>query len=158
MKPLNKLMIFPLAFMFILSVYAMVDTGLTYQGASQNYSDSDQFEINETGSSKTGAVKIPRAGTQTFDLWDGSYAIAIILAAISIGIVAGIKVLGSGLNELAQSLIFNSVLFLGLWACVSAISGDYLFDNAFMTMFWIGITVTYVIGLGQHLNGGGSGE
>ena len=98
-------------------------------------------------------VDIPEADTQEFDIWEGTYTIAIIIAAIAVGVLAGIRVFDTGLSDQAQKLLFNSILFMSLWACLSAVAYDYLFQNAYTVMLWILITTIYTVGLGLHMTG-----
>ena len=148
---MNKLLLFPLAFMFIITIFSSISLGETYLGSSGNYSSTDEITVgNESGS-----VDIPGAGEHEFDIWDSLGVIVILNVAIVIGIVAGIHILGSGITNFSQSLIFNAILFLGLWACLSVTSGMYFFTDTIAMLLWIGLTMTYVIGLSLHLNKAG---
>lgn len=146
---MNKLLVFPLAMMFLLTMFAFSYIGGTYGiGNSENYSSSTGINTTEG----SGTVDIPRAGTQTFTIWSSAAAMVILIAAIAVGIIAGIKVLGSGLNDTSQKMIFNSVLFLGLWACLSAVSSNFLFGLTIITFLWVGLTIMYVIGVGVQIS------
>lgn len=146
---MNKLLMFPLAFMFLLSVFTFAYTGITLKGSSQDYSDQGGVTVqNESGS-----VDIPQAGSHEYNIWesDSIGALVILLSAIAIGIVAGITVLGSGLKEFSQSLIFQSILFLGLWACLTVITSYFMFQNEITSIFWISLTTIFVMGFGIHV-------
>lgn len=153
---MNKLLMFPLAFMFILTIYATVYSG-TYSGTghSADYTNQSGTEIQ----GESGTVEIPNADTQDFNIWDSGagYAMVILVAAIAIGIVAGIKILGSGLSDMSQGMIFNGILFLGLWSCLTIVSSAFLFYTEIVTILWMFITMIYIIGLGIHLNGNAAG-
>jgi hypothetical protein len=56
---------------------------------------------------------------------------------------------------MSQSLIFNGILFGGLWACLTAVSADMLFEFVITQMLWVFLTISYIIGMGIHLNGYG---
>jgi hypothetical protein len=143
---MNKLLIFPLAFMFILTLFSAIYSSETYTGYSAEYSPDEIIMINND----TGEVNIPSAQPQSFDMWETTGAMVIIVAAIAVGIVAGITVLGSGISERAQSLIYNGILFLGLWSCLTIISSRFFLGSLIPTMFWISLTVIYLIGFGLH--------
>lgn len=147
---MNKLLIFPLAILTVLSVYSMVDTGVTYEGSSDDYSEFSGTNM----SGESGSVEIPQAEEQTFDIWSGVYAIALITVAIAIGILAGITVFGSGLGDPAQRLIFVGILFLGTWACLSWISSEYILVNIVGSLFWVILTLIYALGVGIHVSTG----
>jgi hypothetical protein len=150
---MNKLLIFPMGFMFVLTLFSLLYVGGTYTADSQNYSSQQGFQTDN----KTGYVTIPTAKQQTFNISTATGIMLILTIAIAIGIVAGIKVLGSGLSDPSQSMIFNGILFGGLWACLSIVSSQFLFDTMPATMLWMTLTIVYIIGMGIHLNPSGSG-
>jgi len=145
---MNKMMVFPLAFLLILSIFSAINTGITYTGHSQDMSDIDGFVINDSETT----ISVPEAEEQEFDIWQGTYAIFIVVTAMGIGIIAGITVLGSGLKDYSAKLMFDGILFLGLWTCLSVVTIMYMFMNVFTTLFWIGLTVMYTIGVGNQMS------
>jgi len=147
---LNKMMLFPLGFMFLLSVYAVMHTGATFEGTTGNYS-SQEIEIG----GEPGDIYIEEAGSYSFDIWDIGGAYIILAAAISVGILAGVKVLGSGLSTMSQSLIFNGILFIGLWACLSIVASDFFFSGTIFLIIWVCLTSIYTIGMGIHMTNPG---
>ena len=146
---MNKLLIFPMAFMFILTIFSVIYTGETLQGESEDYGDPGSIIINE----ETGEVDIPEAEHQEFNIWDSTGAMVILFAAIAIAIIAGIKILGSGLSDMSQSLIFDGILFLGLWACLTIVSSEFLFQTSMSILLWVSLTTIYIIGMGLHMSG-----
>ena len=154
---MNKLMIMPLAFMFLLTIFAMMYTGNTYTDTTEDYSKTGELTINAT-EDDAGEIEIPGAGEQELNVWDNEDmigAMIIIGIAIAVGIVAGVTVLGSGLKEFSQTLIFNSILFMGLWAVLTVIASAYMFATSIATVFWFSLTTIYMIGLGIHMSGTG---
>lgn len=151
---MNKLLILPLAFMYLVSIFVFLVTAIQPSGSSIDLSDSGQIEINETGSTKTGDIQIPSGGSQSFNLWQIGGIMAVLLLAISLGIVASIGVLGSGLGSLGENIIFNSILFLGIWACLTVVSSELMFDNMIMTIVYMVMTMMFVTGLGMQMSGG----
>jgi hypothetical protein len=118
---MNKMLIFPLGIMFLLTLMVSLTTSIHPIGSSDDY--TNQSGINITGSDKEqGSVQIPRAGSQTFDIWGPTGIMVIMIIAISIGIIGGIHILGSGLSSESQMMIFNAIFFLGLWACLTIVS------------------------------------
>ena len=150
---MNKLLIFPLAFMFLLTIFASVFSSIHPTGSSTDYSNQQ----GGTFQGESGNVTIPEAESQSFNIWDTTGALVILTVAIAVGIIAGIKILGSGLSEMSQGMIFNGILFLGLWACLTIVSGDYLFSEAIVTVVWVSLTTIYIIGMGIHLTASSSG-
>lgn len=139
---MNKLLMFPLFFLLVLSMYSIAGDAQTFSGESPELPDDV-------------TVDIPEADTQEFNIWENTYAIAIIIAAIAVGILAGIRIFSSGLSDQAQSLLFNTILFMSLWACLSAVSFKFMFQNPYTVTLWILITTIYTIGLGIHMTGDG---
>lgn len=150
---MNKMMLIPLGFMLILTMFAAMYTGNMSSGTGTTDDYSNSSGINTTEGS--GYVDVPSGGSHTFNIFSTEGVIAILIAAIAVTIVAGIKVLGSGLNDMSQNLIFNGILFGGLWACLTIISSTMLFGYVYTELLWVFLTVTYIIGMGIHLNGYG---
>lgn len=145
---MNKLLIFPLAFMLLLTIFSMVYAGAVYSpDSTPDYSTIDGIEINGSPTS----VEIPEAGSYTFDIWDTTGFLLILTAAIAIGILAGINFLGSGLSETSQKMLFDSVLFGGVWGCLSIVSSDFMFSIAYTALLWLCLTLIYIIGVGMHM-------
>ena len=142
--------------MFVLTVFSVVYTGSTFLGSTDDYSLQNGTEIQ----TDVGRVKIPNAGSQSFDIWDSvaGASMVIMASAVAVGVLSGIKVLGSGLSDLSQSLIFNAIVFLGIWACLTVIAQDFLFDSLITKLLWVTLTLMYCIGLGIHLGGTASGD
>lgn len=147
---MNKLLMFPLGLMFLITIFMYIDTSLAPTGSSENYSDSSGINIDDENRS----IIIPGAESQEFDIWGSSGIIVIVIAAIAIGVVSGITVLGSGLSDEAQKMIVNSVLFLGLWACLSVVSSSVMFENMVTIILWFSITMIFMLGLSIQITGG----
>lgn len=149
---MNKLLIFPMAFMLILTIFGSVFSNYHPTGTTGDYSNQSGAVVQ----GENATVDIPSGDSETVNIWTTAGAMVILILAISIGVIAGIKILGSGLSDMSQNLIFNGILFLGLWACLSAISAVFLFDTSISTLLWIFLTTIYIIGMGIHLNGSGA--
>lgn len=134
---MNKALLFPLVFMFILTMFAAVwgQTGF------YNTVNGEPGNISVSG------------GSAEFDMWSVAGIMVLLFAAVAIGTIAGMHFLGSGLSDTSQNIIFTSILFLGLWACLTVISRNYLFDSAITMILWIALTVMYVVGVGTTVTG-----
>ena len=144
---MNKMIMFPMALMLLLSVFAMIYTSTTY--APDSTEDFSNISTDVDGDPTY--VEIPDAGSYTFDIWGNSGFLLILAAAITVGILAGINVLGSGLSDTSQKMLFDSVLFGGIWACLSVASIDFMFVNAYTSILWLVLTMIYIIGVGSHM-------
>jgi len=155
---MNKMLIFPLALMFLISVLIFMQTAVAPLGSSPDQSGSgDKIYINGSVTEDVN-VTIPKAGTNTINIWGAEGLMAYMLIAIGIGIVAGIHVLGSGITTKSQEMIFIAVFFIGLWIALTIISATLMYDNLFTSIIWIGITLVYFVGLGTELTGGGGDD
>lgn len=148
---MNKLLLFPLAIMFFLTLMITMVIGVEPSGTSGDFTDTGGI-IMPGSDSTNGSVEIPQGGSHTFDIWDSTGILVIMIVAIGIGIVAGIRVIGSGLSPESQMMIFNSIFFLGLWSCLTVISRDVLFENSMTSILWFILTAMFVVGLATHLN------
>jgi hypothetical protein len=134
---MNKLMIIPLAFMLILTIISVAYTGVTLTNS-----------INNT--------TIPGAEPQSFDIWGLQGALIILIAAVAVGTVAGINILGSGLSDTSQRMIFNSVLYIGLWAVLTVVTSTLVFGSGIIfLMLYIVMTIMFVIGFAGETNSSG---
>jgi hypothetical protein len=129
----------------------------SYIGTSSDYQDLGEIKYRDNGTNSTGQIYIPSGGTHTFNIWNSGLgaAMVILIAAMAIGIIAGFGLFGSGLTEMSQGMIFSGVLFLGLWASLSVVSVRYLFDSGILSLFWVSLTVMFVVGVGTHMTNSG---
>jgi hypothetical protein len=136
-------MVFPMAFMFLLTAFSVVGTGIHY---TANYS----YVHSGSGSMDT---------TPTYDLWSLGLGAGIILTvALAAAIIMGFNLFGSGFNETSQKMTFNSILYGGIWAGLTIISSQFLFDQIMISMFWVMLTFIYVLGLGMQMQGTSGGD
>lgn len=135
---MNKLMIFPMSFMFLLTAFAVVSTGIHY---TANYTY------------KTGSTS--EQTTENFDIWAiGVGAGVILTAALAVAVIMGFNFFGTGFNETSQVMTFNAILYGGLWAGLSIAAARFLFSDIIISLFWIILTFLYVLGLGMQITSG----
>ena len=132
---MNKLIIFPLLFMFMLTVF-----------------------INLFGAYPSSTtLAVPHAGSRWFDIGSPSSILLILTLAITIGTISGFTFLGSGFSDFSQKLMFDFAIFIGIWSCLTIIASSYLFSNAIFTTLYLIITFLYVIGIGMMATDGSGG-
>jgi hypothetical protein len=135
---MNKLMIFPMGFMFILTAFSIISTG-THPTTDYTYTSSGG------GGTTT---------TDEFDIWMiGVGAGVVLIAALAAAIIMGFNLFGSGFNETSQTMTFDAILYGGLWAGLSVVAASFLFDEMIISLFWIILTFIYVLGLGMEMSG-----
>ena len=134
---MNKAMLFPMVFMFILTMFSVIWGETGYYAPIHG---------------ESGNVTIGQGGTD-FDMWTATGILVVLIGAVALGTIAGIHFLGSGLSDTSQHMIFASILFLGLWACLTVVSRNYLFESSVTMILWVCLTVMYVVGVGITING-----
>lgn len=151
---MNKMMIIPLAIMLILTIFAF-----TYSGTQKVYDVSDEdipvsggnLSVNNT----TTEVEVPGIILKEVDIW-GVGIIIFLTVAISVGVLLGLGILGSGFSVFSQKLVFSAILFIGLWGVLSVVCEPLIMSEgmgSFGTLSWIGLTFTYVLGFGFMIEG-----
>ena len=146
---MNKALTFPLVVMFLVSLVLFASTSIEPEGSTEDYSNSSGVNIDDANRT----VLIPQAETQTINIWLVGGAIAIVIAAVAIGIVSGIQFLGSGITETSQRYVVIGFIYLGLWACLTVITSTLMFDTLLTTIIWFGMTIIFMLGLSSELTG-----
>ncbi len=144
---MNKLLMFPIAFMGLFAIYGMIWTGQTYQSSTGGY-DSPTGYVDPYA----GDVNTSYASEKDFT---STGLILILSLAIAGGIIAGVKFLGSGLSDTSQQMIFQITLFGTLWAVFSIMAATFLYSNILGVTFWTILTLMYVIGIGSQISNSG---
>jgi len=147
---MNKAMTLPLVIMFILTIFSTIYTDTYYSSSTPDYSETGDILLDNA----SGTVDIPTAGPQSFNIWGLSGAMVILTIAITVGILAGIHVIGTGISETSQKIIVMGILYLGLWAYLSIVSATFFFVNTITIVFWVSLTTIYIVGFGSELTGG----
>lgn len=153
---MNKLIWIPLTTIILLAIVSSVYIDTTTFGGNTTINQPGEITVNGT----TTNVTIPGSGVQTFNMSGIQMALVILFSAIILGTVTGIHFLGSGLSDTTQKIIFNSVIYLGLWGIFSILAYDLLSDMStelgFGILLWMILTIVYIIGFAQTIQGGAS--
>jgi len=134
---MNKLLMFPFAILFLLTLFALIYTGVSFSSSTEDIS------ANFNGSYKIAATH------QSYSGFSMNSLILILLAGLAVATIAGFNLFGSGLSTTAQKIIFNSVIFGGIWAILSVITGQLMFNDpvGIIFYFWMILTILYIIGI-----------
>lgn len=80
-------------------------------------------------------------------------AIAIIIALVSIAVVVGIQILGSGISEQSVRTIIIVVGYATIWGIFSVLSLNLITSiEIFGTIIYLVLTIMYVIGVMNKLS------
>lgn len=138
--------------MFILAGFNQ----LVYVDAIQMRYTTTLEAINQEGNQTlTGSTDTLTQETQSteFSINMQTGIIALIIGLVIIGVLAGIRVLGSGLSEYSVKLIYKSSTYYGLWGIFSVLSYNCFQELPFFGIFlWLGLTIVYSMGFFQTLN------
>jgi len=82
-------------------------------------------------------------------------ALGIIIIITIIGTIFGLKLFGSGLSDESVRTIIIGLGYTGLWTTFSVISSPFLSAiPIFGTLFYVILTILYVIGVYNKIAGG----
>lgn len=156
---MNGLIVYPLLLLIVLSAFVQLLTydtiDVEYSGTLDEFDASGEQAINGTSQEFQQATE-----GAVFDINATTGIIALIIGLVAVGVIAGIKILGSGLSEFSVKLIYNATTYYGLWGIFSSLS-YVAFSSIPYTVglfLWLGLTLLYSLGFFQTLNGGGGGE
>lgn len=130
---MNKILLFPLTFMFVLMVFAMLYSEQSY----------NQYVLSP-GSNNVVNFNIDSMTTIT----------GILVLAITAGAAVGFNILGSGLTTYSQKLIFNSILYGGIWVALTINSSLIIFSDSYHItgLLWLALSIVYLLGMGVEIN------
>jgi len=120
--------------------------------------DSDEIQSQELIGNQTldGSEQELELEQGNLDLSFGmtSGLVAIIISAIALGLI-GLKVLGSGLNPTSVKIIWNGIVFYGLWLIFSVMSYNAIVSiPIFGVILWFLITFVYSLGVFGKMGSG----
>lgn len=107
--------------------------------------------IDEDGNVKI--IEIPQQEEEsTFSLMSPDGLMAVLIIAMAVGIVSGVTVFSSGLSELSQSIVFQTTIYLAIWAVISMAMYDIVNTIPEIgALLWLSMTAVYCIGVAQEV-------
>jgi hypothetical protein len=117
----------------------------TDTGKRESFDNLVDFNINYLGQNSVVA-----------DDWlDVKVIWGLIIFALGVGVAASVTIVGTGLSEFGQQMIFISTIYGSLWAFLSLASAD-LFASTVLGIFggliYLGLTISYIIGLAMDVS------
>lgn len=142
-----RLIILPLGLLIFSAFFAQ---GLMLSGESRSFSDSGYSGTqNDTGEESTLTVEGYDVSLG-FDA-EGGF-LAYVLVVVTVGVVAGITVLGSGIKEFSVKVLYTTVALYGVWLLFSVIGIETLSSiPVFGWALWFILTVVYGLGVFQQV-------
>ena len=160
---MNKLLMFPLAILILCALFQITMGEAPEYEFSLLQNDIDVEIPNGIGGEWDITIIDKDWVSFTVDLYSPEALLTLLVAAIAIGILAGVRVVSSGLSESSGGLVLNAIIFMGLWGVLSIVSTPMFFDESFNLpdsavnvglMLWMVLTICYSIGFIQEANGG----
>jgi len=152
---MNNLILYPLVLLLFLSVFYQL---IYFESADLTYNET--LTVQGVNASQyingTETEFVSDIDSGFFDINMVTGFLVLVLGLVVVGVVAGIRILGSGLSEYSVNLIHKSVVYYGIWGVLSAIGyGVFLtFPYGFGVILWFGLTFVYTLGFFQTLEKG----
>ncbi len=150
---MNGLIVYPLLLLLLIAgvnqLYVLSSSDLSYNNTLSGIAQEGNQTLNEEESQLR-----QEAADAAFTVNMTAGFIALIIGLVAVGVVAGIHVLGSGLDTYSVQLIHKATVYYGLWGVFSALALTGLITIPFFgAFFWLGITLVYSLGFFQSLGG-----
>jgi len=149
---MNTLIVYPLLILFVLAGFNQI---YYYSEIDLSYNETISDIISGGNQTVTGSEEEiqQEIGDAVFNINMVTGIIALIIGLVAVGVVAGIRILGSGFSDYAVKLIHKSATYYGLWGVFSALSiTTFLGIPYFGLFFWLGLTLLYSLGFFQTLD------
>jgi len=148
---MNKFIYYPLFILFLITIFTQLinigNTSFGYEG-SQEQGISGTQTLNETENTLEVA-----GGSLSLDYNLTVGIVAIIVSAIVLGLI-GINVLGSGLPDFSVKIIWNGIIFYGLWAIFSVTGYNFFASIPVIgVVLWVALTLVYGLGVFGRMGG-----
>ena len=148
---MNGLIVYPLFILLLIAgvnqLYVLSSSDLSYSNTLAGIAQEGTQSINDTSSELR-----QEAADAVFNVNMTAGFIALIIGLVAVGVVAGIRVLGSGLSEYSVQLIHKAAVYYGIFGVLSALSFTALFNIPYFGgFFWFGLTLAYSLGFFQSL-------
>jgi len=147
---MNKFIYYPLILLFMIAVFIqMINIGsldFDYEGSQEQ-----GLEGNQTLNAETSTLEL-ESGSLSLDYTLSTGIIIIIVSAIALGLI-GLNVLGSGLSDFSVKIIWNGIVFYGLWLIFSVTGFNFFSSIPYYIgiVFWIGLTLVYSLGVFERM-------
>jgi hypothetical protein len=104
----------------------------------------------------TGMETAKVGGSWLLDINSTQISLIALVAMIAIGAGLGIRVFGSGMSETSQEIAFKGLFWTSIWAALSIIALPMFAQILiFGNIFYIGMTLMFMMGFVLSVRGGG---
>ena len=135
---------YPLFILIVVSLFTQLyynDTAIF--GSNENQTQS--LIGNQTLGGEESELELDNAELSLdFNMTAG--LVAVIAGAIALGLI-GLNVLGSGLSDFSVKIIWNGIVFYGLWSIFSVLAFNAISNIWLGSIFWFLLTFIYSLGV-----------
>lgn len=91
------------------------------------------------------------------DVLDSFGLLALIVGVMAVGVIAGLRVLGTGVSDVSVATIIFGTAYLAVWAVFSVLSLGLLdlANNMIVSLIYFTLSIMYAVGVVQQINGAG---
>lgn len=150
---MKGLILFPLTVLFVFMFINTLGGGLTLTN-TQDLNSNGTIATNGT----VNLVNIP-IGSFAFTINATQGAILILVTIITIGAIAGIRAVGTGIANISIEIITKGAFYFALWGILSAFAQPLIAEIPLVgTLIYLALTIMYIIGFVQGIGGGASSD
>lgn len=142
---MNSFIVYPLLILVVIGsfyqIYTYGDVDLSSSG-----SQSQELIGNQTLNEAESELELEQ-GSLSLDFNMTVGLVAVIIGAIALGLI-GINVLGSGLSDFSVKIIWNGIVYYGLWTVFSVLAFNLIIGiPIFGILLWFFLTFFYSLGV-----------
>ena len=149
----NDFIFYPLLILIVVSLFTQL---YYYDSATFNSDEIQEQNLigNQTLTGEESELELEQGNLSLgFDMTVGM--VSIIISAVALGLI-GLNILGSGLDPQAVKIIWNGIVFYGLWAIFSVMGYNSIVSiPTFGVLFWFMMTFIYSLGVFGKMGSGG---
>lgn len=142
---MNNLIIYPLIILIVIGAFTQLYTSNKIDFTA---SGTDDYILigNQTLNGTETELEL-NEGSLSLDFTMTVGIISIMIGAIALGLI-GLNVIGSGLPDRSVKIIWNGIVFYGLWSIFSVLGYNSISSIPYLGAFlWFFLTLIYTLGV-----------
>lgn len=149
---MNSFVVYPLLILVVIGSFTQIyNFGENYDLSGSN-STSQELITSQTLNGTSQELELEEGSLDlSFNMTVG--IVATIAGAIALGLI-GLKFLGSGLSDFSVKIIWNGIVYYGLWLIFSVLGYNVLVSIPFLgVLLWFFLTLIYSLGVFGKMGG-----
>lgn len=149
---MNNYIVYPLIILLIVGVFNQLYYYSSVDVSSSGISQSQELTGNQSLSGEESELELEQ-GSLSLDFNMTIGLIVITIGAIALGLI-GLNVLGSGLSPFSVKIIWNGIVYYGLWTVFSVLGFNAITSLPIFGLFvWFILTLVYTLGVFNKMGG-----